>query len=390
MRKIEINYQNTTELISNLMTILTHLDVEKESVKKALNEINDLENNHTYESQIIYDLEYGLNQINRDIQDTEDLIKSINTFSKNIQETDERLAQKFKQDIKSYAKQNNIELVSEFDKWLDKAQMALDGFGLIPGVGEIADGVNGLIYLFKGDIKNAGISFLSMIPEVGDTAKGVRYFDKASDILKYTDKAVDLENSSKKLLKATDKLEIKDIDFNIFTKKINFKKFNDTDLEVKYRKYVIRKKKEGKVPRNKSDWKECREYWLNNSPMARGNRFNKKAVKERWYPYNEIHLENGKRLDSYDKVAGEIISRKATDLDKISFKQFDKYLKELKNKYAEGTVIRSNKYSEIDGEKLTGTQILEIPKSNEKLDNIEDFIKYAEKKYKIKIRFRSE
>lgn len=181
------------------MTILTHLDVEKESVKKALNGINDLENNYIYKSQIIYDLEYGLNQINRDIQDTEDLIKSINTFSKNIQETDERLAQKFKQDIKGYAKQNNIELVSEFDKWLDKAQMALDGFGLIPGVGEIADGVNGLIYLFKGDIKNAGISFLSMIPEVGDTAKGIRYFDKASDILKYTDRAVDLEKSNKKI-----------------------------------------------------------------------------------------------------------------------------------------------------------------------------------------------
>ena len=234
MRKIEINYQNTTELISNLMTILTHLDVEKESVKKALNGINDLENNYIYKSQIIYDLEYGLNQINRDIQDTEDLIKSINTFSKNIQETDERLAQKFKQDIKSYAKQNSIELVSEFDKWLDKAQMALDGFGLIPGVGEIADGINGLIYLFKGDIKNAGISFLSMIPEVGDTAKGVRYFDKASDILKYTDKAVDLEKSSKKLSKATKNLDIKDIDFKIDNKLSASKISNSIDMNNSY------------------------------------------------------------------------------------------------------------------------------------------------------------
>lgn len=232
MRKIEINYQNTTELISNLMTILTHLDVEKESVKKALNGINDLENNYIYKSQIIYDLEYGLNQINRDIQDTEDLIKSINTFSKNIQETDERLAQKFKQDIKGYAKQNNIELVSEFDKWLDKVQMALDGFGLIPGVGEIADGINGLIYLFKGDIKNAGISFLSMIPEVGDTAKGVRYFDKASDILKYTDKAVDLEKSSKNLSKVTKNIDIKDIDFKIDSKKFNHNSKIENEIKV--------------------------------------------------------------------------------------------------------------------------------------------------------------
>lgn len=36
------------------------------------------------------------------------------------------------------------------------------------------------------------------------------------------------------------------------------------------------------------------------------------------YDYYEVYLSNGKRLDSYDSEIGEIFSRKATDLDKIS------------------------------------------------------------------------
>ena len=51
--------------------------------------------------------------------------------------------------------------------------------------------------------------------------------------------------------------------------------------------------------------------------MARGNAFNKKSVVEEWYPCNEVHLSNGKRLDSYDPIKGEIVSRKATDLADI-------------------------------------------------------------------------
>ena len=214
MRKIEINYNNTENLVNNLRTILDGLDDEQRNVKQALGEIYDLENYYRNRNEIIDELEFRERKIHDDIRNTEELIKSIESFSMNVQETDERLAHKFKQDIKSYAKQNNIELVSEFDKWLDKAQMALDGLGLIPVVGEVADVINGVIYLAKGDIKNAGISFISMIPEVGDTAKGIRYFDKASDLLKLGDKVVDLEKSSKKIAKATDK-------FGLINSKIN-------------------------------------------------------------------------------------------------------------------------------------------------------------------------
>ena len=152
----------------------------------------------------------------------------------------------------------------------------------------------------------------------------------------------------------------------------------------------MRKNKEGKIPRDRLNWKEARDYWLNDSPMARGNAFNKKAVREGWYDYDEIYLSNGKRLDSYDEISGEIISRKATDLENIDISTFESYLKELKNKYAEGTIIRSNKYPEIDGKPLKGKQILEIPEINKNFSEIEQDVELAQNKYNIEIRFRSE
>jgi hypothetical protein len=51
----------------------------------------------------------------------------------------------------------------------------LDVVGIIPGVGEIADGANALIYLAEGDKVNA-----AMIPAAGMAATGVKYGKKAA------------------------------------------------------------------------------------------------------------------------------------------------------------------------------------------------------------------
>ncbi|AEV68228.1 Protein of unknown function (DUF1557) [Acetivibrio clariflavus DSM 19732] len=166
--------------------------------------------------------------------------------------------------------------------------------------------------------------------------------------------------------------------------------FVDDILEADYQKYVARKNAQGKTPRERTDWKDARDYWINDSPLARGNAFNDKAIKEGWYPFNEVHLENGKRLDSYDPYKGEIVSRKATDLEEIQLSTFEGYLREMQYKYKPGTKIRSNKYPEIDGQLLTGKLILEIPDSNLNFSEIQDYIDLAKNKYGIEIRFRSE
>ena len=166
-------------------------------------------------------------------------------------------------------------------------------------------------------------------------------------------------------------------------------KFKNADLENRYLTYVARKDKQGKPPRDRIEWKVVHDYLLYDSPMARGNAFNDKAVTAGWYKYNEVHLENGKRLDSYDPVKGEIVSRKATDLDMIDVKTFERYLKELRDKYPAGAKIRSDKYPTIDGQHLQGKQILEIPASNQSFERIDEYKEIA-RHYGIEIRFREE
>ncbi|HEX2035162.1 MAG TPA: pre-toxin TG domain-containing protein, partial [Chloroflexota bacterium] len=46
--------------------------------------------------------------------------------------------------------------------------------------------------------------------------------------------------------------------------------FRDPELESAYRRYVERKERAGQTLRGREDWKEARDYWLDDSPMARG------------------------------------------------------------------------------------------------------------------------
>jgi hypothetical protein len=165
-------------------------------------------------------------------------------------------------------------------------------------------------------------------------------------------------------------------------------KFKEAALEDKYQEYLERKKSAGEAPRDRLGWKQAREYWLNDSPMARGNDFNAKARAERWYKVHELNLEDGTRLDSYvpDK---EIVSRKATDLSDIDVSTFESYLDELKEKYPEGKTIRSNQYPKLDGKPLKGEYVLEIPDGNRSFKDINKYIEMARKRG-IKIRFRPE
>lgn len=166
-------------------------------------------------------------------------------------------------------------------------------------------------------------------------------------------------------------------------------KFADDTLENNYQAYVNRKINKGQTPKDRLEWKEASDYWTKESPVARGNNFNKTVREADIYDYHEVYLENGKRLDSYDPDAGEIISRKATDLDKITEETYRGYLSEFSQKYSEGTKIRSNAYPELDGQELKGQYILEIPASNADISNI-DYYKQIAAEYDVILRFMEE
>lgn len=81
--------------------------------------------------------------------------------------------------------------------------IALDIGGLVPGVGEVCDIANGLIYTLEGDGVNASLSFAAAVPVAGWFATGAKFAYKGS--LKFVVKAnglIDFGSRSDKLRKA--------------------------------------------------------------------------------------------------------------------------------------------------------------------------------------------
>ncbi|RED94072.1 hypothetical protein [Marinoscillum furvescens] len=161
-------------------------------------------------------------------------------------------------------------------------------------------------------------------------------------------------------------------------------KFVDNALESDYASYLTRKAREGKPPRDRADWNHTRDYMLNDSPLARGNNFNRKAWDEEWYPFWEVYLDNGKYLDGYNPITKEVVSRKATDLVDVSESTFRKYLDELIEKYAPPRVIKSQKpgYESLFDQAIPNDAklILEIPESNRSFFDIDRYTQIASEK----------
>ncbi|NYD39559.1 RHS repeat-associated protein [Actinomycetospora corticicola] len=65
--------------------------------------------------------------------------------------------------------------------WKDLGHAALDLAGLVPVVGEVADGANAAWYTAEGDYLNAGLSAAAMIPFAGWAAAGVKGGIKVAD-----------------------------------------------------------------------------------------------------------------------------------------------------------------------------------------------------------------
>jgi hypothetical protein len=118
--------------------------------------------------------------------------------------------------------------------------------------------------------------------------------------------------------------------------------------------------------------------WLRERFKA-GDDFNRRQAAK--YPYNEVYVEPPcagdacLRLDSYNPragEAGEIVSRKYTQLAEIQPQTASNYLRELEHKYPPGTIIAdvpsnrapSNGQPGIAGQRLRGQMYLEVPTQN--------------------------
>jgi len=90
---------------------------------------------------------------------------------------------------------------NEEEGWscLDTIHLGLDGAGLIPYIGFIADGANTLLYLAEGKRTEACISAIAMIPIVGTGATTAKLSKNA---LKATDTIADIATDGRKVADA--------------------------------------------------------------------------------------------------------------------------------------------------------------------------------------------
>jgi hypothetical protein len=91
-----------------------------------------------------------------------------------------------------------------WDKYGEWVHGALDVVGFIPGLGEIADGLNGLIYLGEGRYLEATISALAMIPVAGDVGKAGKWgLNIGQEVLQEAAEKVVKETAEELIEKAT-------------------------------------------------------------------------------------------------------------------------------------------------------------------------------------------
>lgn len=64
--------------------------------------------------------------------------------------------------------------INDPDAYLDDVQDNLDIVGMVPIVGEVADGMNVVISITRGNWARAGMSAVAFVPGLGNATQGVR------------------------------------------------------------------------------------------------------------------------------------------------------------------------------------------------------------------------
>ncbi|WP_122260694.1 hypothetical protein [Ornithinimicrobium cerasi] len=225
--------------------------------------------------------------------------------------------------------------------WSSLGHSILDLGGMVPLLGEAADGLNGLWYLAEGNPVDAGLSFAGMVPFVGWFSVGGKWVrrtlnaDELAALARAGDSGADLGRLLPGGRFADDATALTDpASFapSQFLSPSELQRFADRS-------------------------------WLQN--LVAGNRFDDYMAPH--YRHNEIYLvaPDGRyvRLDSY--VPGEqIVSRKLTQLGDVQTGTAFGYIDEVVTKYPPGTTIAdvpSTRGAGIAGQNLDGTLVLQVP-----------------------------
>ena len=189
MGNLAVDYGQASVVSRNISSALIYLEEEIAKINGAISEIESLNRDYGKTSTILNELYDQKKKAQTTYDEMKQFSEKFNGFIKNVKTTDSEMAKKFTADVKTYCKKNNIEITSEFDAFLDKVQVVLDVVGVIPVFGDVADALNAVISLCRGNYLEALICLVAILP-MGDLLKGLKFADKAKDILKLGDKAL--------------------------------------------------------------------------------------------------------------------------------------------------------------------------------------------------------
>ena len=120
---------------------------------------------------------------------------------------------------------------------------------------------------------------------------------------------------------------------------------------------------EGRLATSSLGRVSSRPEWLQR--LDAGNAFNQERAAA--YPYNEVYINKASgdgyyRLDSYNPISGEIVSRKFTQFSNINEQTAMNYVSEIGAKYPVGaTIAKVPSSGNLAGQSLQGQLILEVP-----------------------------
>ncbi len=138
--------------------------------------------------------------------------------------------------------QNNPNVT--YDQVSASIHTVLDVAGMIPALGMIPDGINGIYYVLEGDWKNATVSALAFLPVVGDIGVVGKYIKKGAGLLDNAFKGVvnlfkksdDVKDGIKAVQNVTE--TVKDIDnlkdAGTITKKVHGNSLSTTETTYGY------------------------------------------------------------------------------------------------------------------------------------------------------------
>jgi hypothetical protein len=293
--------------------------------------------------------------------------------------------------------------------YVDVGHFVLDLAGLVPLVGDVADLVNAGWYGAEGDYVNAGLSGAAAVPFLGWAAtggkglKGIKALFKAEEFATMERDLKALEDAGNTLTPGLlNGRPMVEVDFKSADDLAAALKAPKPNMVYRHGDLVFYTDDAGTivvngsgsmrrfmditkqvVPGTKLRYAGHEFEVLSDGTMAinkvapykpiwgKGEAFN--AANWHRYTHNEIYLENGKRLDSYNP-GSEIVERKLRQYAELKDPTtLRKDVDLIRSQYPPGTVIprtpgNLEHFPDVAGQKLRGTMVLEIPPQTGPLD----------------------